>query len=223
MRKNLLIGAGGHASKALAIFQEQGNEISGFISTEPIGTEKYGLRVECTLESLIATAFNRRKFLGLHIAIGTPDVRKAIASKLELQDGLEQQLAFLTAQAAQSFVAASSQMGIGNYIGRFAVIEQYAKLGSHCIIDSHAIVEHDCLIGNYVNVSPNATLCGHVWVGDEVVIGAGATVREKIKIGKGALVAAGAVVVKDIPDYHVVAGCPAKFVSIRKPSDRIFQ
>jgi len=43
-------------------------------------------------------------------------------------------------------------------------------------------------------------------------IGSGATIICGITIGEGALIAAGAVVTKDVPDFAVAAGCPAKVV-----------
>jgi len=46
----------------------------------------------------------------------------------------------------------------------------------------------------------------------QVSIGSGATIICGITIGQGALVAAGAVVTKDVPEFAVVAGCPAKVV-----------
>lgn len=43
-------------------------------------------------------------------------------------------------------------------------------------------------------------------------IGAGATVLPGVSIGKYAIVGAGAIVTKDVPDYSVVVGIPAKVV-----------
>ena len=42
------------------------------------------------------------------------------------------------------------------------------------------------------------------------MIGANAVVLEGVTVGKGAVVAAGAIVVKDVEPYTVVAGSPAK-------------
>ena len=49
-----------------------------------------------------------------------------------------------------------------------------------------------------------------VWIGTRVVILPG------VYIGNGSIVAAGAVVSKDVPDYAVVGGVPAKVIKYRK-------
>ena len=45
-----------------------------------------------------------------------------------------------------------------------------------------------------------------------MLIGANAVVLECVRIGRGAVVAAGAVVVSDVPENVVVAGCPARII-----------
>jgi acetyltransferase-like isoleucine patch superfamily enzyme len=49
-------------------------------------------------------------------------------------------------------------------------------------------------------------------VGDDVWIGFNATILKGVKIGKGAIIAAASVVTKDVPEFVVVAGNPAKIV-----------
>jgi len=56
---------------------------------------------------------------------------------------------------------------------------------------------------------------GKISISDFCFIGIGATVLSNVKIGKGAVVCAGAVVTKDVPDFAVVAGIPAKVIKER--------
>lgn len=48
---------------------------------------------------------------------------------------------------------------------------------------------------------------------DYVSVGVGSIILPGVKIGKGSIIAAGSVVKKDVPEYVVVAGNPAKIVS----------
>ena len=56
-------------------------------------------------------------------------------------------------------------------------------------------------------LSSPITIGDYAWISFNVVILKGVT------IGKGAIVAAGSIVTKDVPDYAVVAGNPARIVS----------
>ncbi len=54
-----------------------------------------------------------------------------------------------------------------------------------------------------------------VFIGDDVWIGARVIILPGIRIGKGAIIGAGAVVTKDVPDYAVAAGNPARIIRFR--------
>ncbi len=60
-----------------------------------------------------------------------------------------------------------------------------------------------------------------VEVGHDVWIGCNATILRGVKIGNGAVIGANALVDKDVPDYAVVAGCPAKVINYRFKNDII--
>ena len=54
------------------------------------------------------------------------------------------------------------------------------------------------------------TICDDVWIGARVIILPGVT------IGTGSIIGAGAIVTKNVPEYAVVAGVPAKVIKYRK-------
>ena len=47
---------------------------------------------------------------------------------------------------------------------------------------------------------------------DEVWIGANVTILPGIKVGKCSVIGAGSIVTKDVPEYSIVAGIPAKVI-----------
>lgn len=54
-----------------------------------------------------------------------------------------------------------------------------------------------------------------ITIGDNCYIGVGVSVLGPVTIGNNVTIAAGAVVIKDVPDNAVVAGVPAKVVKIK--------
>ncbi|CCF45877.1 galactoside O-acetyltransferase [Colletotrichum higginsianum] len=58
-----------------------------------------------------------------------------------------------------------------------------------------------------------------ITIGDDCWIGANVTVLPGVKIGKGCTIGAGALVNRDIPDYSVAVGVPAKVVKKVDPVD----
>ena len=60
-----------------------------------------------------------------------------------------------------------------------------------------------------------------VTIGNDVWIGANAIILPGVTVGNGAIIAAGAVVTKDVPDFAVVGGNPAKIIKIRTQKDGV--
>jgi len=55
-----------------------------------------------------------------------------------------------------------------------------------------------------------------VFIGEGTHVGIGASIIQGIKIGKWATIGAGAVVIRDVPDYAVVVGSPARIIKYKK-------
>lgn len=101
-----------------------------------------------------------------------------------------------------------------------AVINIGAVIGEGTMIDMGAVLGGRATVGRNCHIGAGAVLAGviepasatPVIVEDNVLIGANAVVIEGVHIGKNAVVAAGAVVIEDVPDNMVVAGCPARVI-----------
>lgn len=127
------------------------------------------------------------------------------------------------------------------WLGRKSVIESYScinnavgdvTIGDHTRIGIHCTVIGPVCIGNNVNLAQGITVTAlnhnfedttqrideqgistkPVVIDDDVWIGANAVILPGVTIGQHVVVAAGAVVTKDVPDYSVVAGVPAKVI-----------
>jgi acetyltransferase-like isoleucine patch superfamily enzyme len=133
-------------------------------------------------------------------------------------------------------------VGDGSRIGTFVEVQRGAVIGRNCKISSHSFIctgvtiEDEVFIGHgvtFVNDRyPRATSDGRpqtdadwevvpVRVKRAASVGSGAVIVCGVTIGEGALVGAGAVVTRDVPDYAIVAGSPARVIGdVRRRRER---
>ena len=104
-----------------------------------------------------------------------------------------------------------------------AILNIGAVIGEGTMIDMGAVLGGRATVGKRCHIGAGTVLAGvvepasatPVIVEDDVLIGANAVVIEGVHVGRGAVVAAGAVVIEDVPDYAVVAGCPARVIKTK--------
>ena len=115
------------------------------------------------------------------------------------------------------------EIGEGAVIMMGAIVNIGAVIGPGTMIDMGAVLGGRAMVGTHCHIGAGAVLAGvvepasatPVIVEDNVLVGANAVVIEGVHVGKNAVVAAGAVVVEDVPDNAVVAGCPAKIIKMK--------
>ena len=104
-----------------------------------------------------------------------------------------------------------------------AIINIGAVIGAGTMIDMGAVLGGRATVGRNCHIGAGAVLAGviepasatPVIIEDGVLVGANAVVIEGVHVGKNAVVAAGAVVIEDVPENAVVAGCPARVIKQR--------
>ncbi|MDQ1286566.1 MAG: UDP-2-acetamido-3-amino-2,3-dideoxy-glucuronate N-acetyltransferase [Actinomycetota bacterium] len=117
-------------------------------------------------------------------------------------------------------------VGRGAYVGEGVVMGDNCKLQNYALVYEPAVLEDGVFVGPAVvftndhyprSVTPEGVLKrGDDWEPVGVTVRQGASVGARsvcvapVTIGRWALVAAGSVVVKDVPDFALVAGVPAR-------------
>jgi len=119
---------------------------------------------------------------------------------------------------ARFFNPSGISIGEDTIIGDHAFLDGRApiKIGNHIDIASDVMIynsQHDLEAEDF------ATRDGPVVIGDYVFIGPRAVILPGVTIGRGAVIAAGAVVTKDVIDFAIVGGVPAKVIGERQNKD----
>lgn len=96
-------------------------------------------------------------------------------------------------------------------LGGKLLIGKYFHSGSGCkiMLGSHDFDHGSAIPYGTEFQSKSIEIGDFVWMGTDV------TICGNVKIGNGAVLAMGAVVVKDVPDYAIVGGNPAKIIKYR--------
>lgn len=109
---------------------------------------------------------------------------------------------------------------------------KYLKIGCNSVINSGCIIDArgGVSIGENVSVSPRVMIFtaahdlneatfrstyGAVHIDEYVVLGSGSIINPGVTVRKGSVVLPGSVVTKDVAEYSIVGGVPAKVVGMR--------
>ncbi|WP_028559189.1 acetyltransferase [Paenibacillus pinihumi] len=198
MPKLLILGAGGHGKVVaeIAVLMNQWDEVSFLDDNEDLtntigNTSKYELFL------------NRYQYA--FSAFGDNRLRTEWNSRLKVAG-----YSIPTLVHPNAIISSQSSIDEGTVVMPGAIINCDSSIGKHCIINTAVSVDHDCTINNSVHLSPGVRLGGSVSVDEFSWIGLGAKVINNVSIGRGVIIAAGSVVTKNIPNYVMAAGVPAK-------------
>jgi acetyltransferase-like isoleucine patch superfamily enzyme len=115
-------------------------------------------------------------------------------------------------------------------VGEGTVINEYNNIrasGTVISIGKYCQISQFCsLIGTNHSIDTSELMLLAAWdtqkhsihIDDDVWIGANSVVLPGVKIGRGAVIGAGSVVSRDVPEYAVYGGVPAKLIRFRNLS-----
>ena len=129
-------------------------------------------------------------------------------------------------------------VGSDTKVGAFVEIQKNAVIGARCKISSHTFICEGVTIEDEVFIGHGVTFINDLYpraanedgglkteadwqvvttlVKRRASIGSNATILAGVTIGENALVGAGAVVSRNVPDYAIVAGVPARVEGDRR-------
>lgn len=107
---------------------------------------------------------------------------------------------------------------VGISAGAFISVRGAVRIGNNTIIGPGVKIISEN--HNFNDISIPIYLQGEsrhgVEIGDDCWIGANVVILDGVSIGKGVVIAAGAIVNKNIENYSIIAGIPAKVIKMRK-------
>lgn len=119
---------------------------------------------------------------------------------------------------ASLFFCYQLQRRYGVYISPKTVFNQTLLLrhptsiviGEGAIIGSNVIIYQNVTLGRSDSNRP-----AYPTIGDDVTIYSGAVIIGDVKVGRGCVIGANAVVTKNVPDFHLAVGIPARILPLK--------
>lgn len=198
----LIYGTGEHGRVVYDCLLDNGEAVQAFFDDNLTIQEFENHPVKDYLEEFHASE-------AIIVAIGSNIARKRVLNKIRHRLG--------TVIHRSSIISRSAQIKQGSMIMHGTILQTGCKIGICVIVNTGATIDHDCNVRDFCHIAPNATLCGKVSIGEGTLVGAGSVIIPGINVGKWSIIGAGSVVVRDVPDYTMVVGNPAR---IFKPLNR---
>jgi sugar O-acyltransferase (sialic acid O-acetyltransferase NeuD family) len=112
----------------------------------------------------------------------------------------------------RAVVARNVKIGAGVYIAACATVQPGCVIGDFATLRGGAALGHDATVERHGYVGPNATLCGKTIMREGAHLGPNAVVLDARQVGRFSVIGIGSAVTKDIAEFTVVMGNPARRV-----------
>ena len=175
----------------------------------------------CLIEEDVRFLVPQRIFFGDRVFVGQYSQLDATYKDSFIRLGNDVRLArFCSLRAGEQGITVHDGVGINKLC--FLDGNGGIEIGADTLISPGV----QCLSGNHIIDDPDVpikyqgTAYGKVTIGKDCWLGTNAVVLPGVTIGRGAVVGAGAVVTRDIPEYAIALGIPARVVGHRGDKDK---
>lgn len=207
-KKILLLGCGEHARMVIDNIEDMGcYSIFGLVtnSDEELGKKFCGYDVIGLDKDIDLILKENQDIVGYFLGIGNMKVRKIMSEKLD------RKYKAVNIIHPAALISKHATIGNGNIFEAYTKVANGVQIGSHCIVNSFSAINHDQIIENNVLIAGNVSMAGKK-IGENTIIADGASIGFKKNVGKNCIIGDGAVVTKDIPDFSIAYGNPARVV-----------
>lgn len=218
MKKRLLV-IGGHGSGeiAMSIFEDINSinnewDIVGYLTDIKEPGQRLGkYKIIGTTEEILDYV-NKEYYIHNALFFNAKDKKNRVDRFKALDIPLE---ANATGVHPTANVTPGVKMGSGVLVCQYSLLQVNCQIEDFVHIYSGSLVGHDSHTQKYCTIGAHSIVGGRVILEEGVHVGLNATIREDITVGEYAVIGMSGVVVKNVSDFDVVVGNPAKTIKKR--------
>ncbi len=208
----MILGANSLGRTALAILQQHGRVVYGFLDEDPA---LHGQEIDHVPVLGSTTEERYLDLIGEDCEFFVPAAHQGKQQQLLSQLKEQKQVTPINVIHASAVIAKSVALGYGNLLNAYVSLDIDATLGSHCVLHTQVLLEHNVVVKDFVQIGAGSVVGAGAILNEYVFVGAGATIVAGVEIGAKASIGAGSVVLRNVEPGEVVLGNPAQTVKIK--------
>lgn len=205
MKKNIVIGSGGHSKVIIDILKRNNQKIYGIVSDDP----KKKLANKSNFLGKLKSLFNLKdkNSYNIYIGIGDSGIRKKIYFELKKFN-----FNFPPLVCPTAILSNDCKIGNGSFVNSGCILNTHCSVGIFSIINTGSTIDHETKIGNFSTICPGVNIAGQVKIGNNSFVGTGSVINNNLKLTSNLIVGSGSVVIKSLLKSGTAVGIPCDYI-----------